>query len=62
MVQGYEMAIMIPSLKMQTVLDRLAKPREAGLPYPITGFFDSENTLLPSGQEQMGIRRKGGER
>jgi len=60
--QGFEMTVVIPSLKMQTVLDRLAKPHEAGLPYPITGFFDSEDTLLPSGQEQMGIRRKGGER
>lgn len=61
MTQDHEMAFMIPTSKVDTVLDGLAKTHKAGLRYPITSFFNFEGTFPPSYQEQMSIWREEGE-
>jgi len=61
MTQDYEMSFLIPSAKVDTVLDGLAKTHKAGLRYPITSFFNFEATFPPSYQEQMSIWKEEGE-
>lgn len=61
MTQDDEMAFLIPSSKMDTLLDGLAKTHKAGIRYPITSFFDFEATFPPSYQEQMRIWEEEGE-
>jgi uncharacterized protein (DUF169 family) len=60
MTQDYEMTFLIPSSKVDTVLDGLAKTHKAGIRYPITSFFDFEATFPPSYQEQKRIWREEG--
>jgi len=61
MTQDHEMAFLIPTSKVDTVLDGLAKTHKAGIRYPITSFFDFEATFPPSYQEQMRIWSEEGE-
>jgi uncharacterized protein (DUF169 family) len=61
MTQDHEMNFLIPSSKVETVLDGLANTHKAGLRYPITSFFDFEATFPPSYQEQMSIWKEDGE-
>jgi uncharacterized protein (DUF169 family) len=61
MTQDHEMAFFIPSSKIDTVLDGLAKTHKAGIRYPITSNFSFEGTFPPSYQEQMKIWRDEGE-
>ena len=61
MTQDHEMNFLIPSSKVETVLDGLAKTHKAGLRYPITSYFDFEATFPPSYQEQMSIWKEEGE-
>jgi uncharacterized protein (DUF169 family) len=61
MTQDDEMAFFIPSSKIDTVLDGLAKTHKAGIRYPITSNFGFEGTFPPSYQEQMQIWRDQGE-
>lgn len=62
MTQDFEMLFMIPSSKIDRVLDGLAKTHQAGVRYPITSFFNFEATFPPSYQEQMKIWEQEGER
>jgi hypothetical protein len=61
MTQDHEMAFFIPSSKIDTVLDGLAKTHKAGIRYPITSNFNFEGAFPPSYQEQMQIWRDEGE-
>jgi uncharacterized protein (DUF169 family) len=61
MTQDHEMTFLIPSSKVETVLDGLAKTHKAGVRYPITSFFNFEPTFPPTYQEQMKIWQEEGE-
>jgi uncharacterized protein (DUF169 family) len=61
MTQDHEMSFFMPSSKVDTVLDGLAKTHKAGIRYPITSHFNFEASFPPSYQEQMQIWRDEGE-
>ena len=61
MTQDHEMTFMIPTSKIDSVLDGLAKTHKAGIRYPITSFFNFEAGFPPSYQEQMKIWQEEGE-
>jgi uncharacterized protein (DUF169 family) len=61
MTQDHEMTFMIPSSKIDSVLDGLAKTHKAGIRYPITSFFNFQAGFPPSYQEQMKIWQEEGE-
>jgi uncharacterized protein (DUF169 family) len=61
MTQDWEMTFMMPSAKIDNVLDGLEKTHKSGIRYPITSFFNFQATFPPSYQEQMKIWEEGGE-
>jgi uncharacterized protein (DUF169 family) len=61
MTQDWEMAFLMPSSMVDTVIDGMAKSHKAGIRYPITSFFNFEATFPPSYQEQMKIWQAEGE-
>jgi uncharacterized protein (DUF169 family) len=61
MTQDDEMSFVVPALKIDTVLDGLAKTHKGGIRYPITSFYNFEATFPPSYQELMKIWEEKGE-
>jgi uncharacterized protein (DUF169 family) len=61
MTQDWEMAFLMPSAKVDAVIDGMAKSHKGGIRYPITSFFDFEATFPPSYQELVKIWQAEGE-
>jgi uncharacterized protein (DUF169 family) len=61
MTQDWEMAFLMPSAKVEAVIDGMAKSHKGGIRYPITSFFNFEATFPPSYQELVKIWQAEGE-
>jgi uncharacterized protein (DUF169 family) len=61
MTQDWEMTFLMPSSKVDGVLEGLASTHKNGVRYPITSFFNFQATFPPSYQEQAKIWEEEGE-
>ena len=61
MTQDDEMSFLIPTSKVDGLLEGLATTHKGGVRYPITSFFNFEPTFPPTYQEQMKIWQEEGE-